>query len=241
MLACQPLGAPEFSCPRVNRYVYTERGGGSSPSPPTTTPGSGRYPGMSCKAEAAVSRRRLPDVRISRNRPDRSAFDRVPFGNDGDLVLLVRWLQGQLSRCGGPVQSCTGGLLASLITDLEGLSSSFECGFVSYSEESKRSLLNVPGRLITMHGAVSREVALAMANGALAQSHADLAVAITGFAGPAGKRDEEGLVHIAVIAKGAPLITRECHFGAAGRDVVRRRAVRAALEMLDEAIASEAA
>lgn len=138
-------------------------------------------------------------------------------------------------------ESCTGGLLASLLTDIDGLSSSFDRGFVTYSVDAKCELLGVPGNLISMHGVVSREVAVAMAQGALSRSAADLAVAITGFAGPAGKRDEEGLVHLAVASKAKRIITRECHFGAAGREVVRRRAAYAALEMLDESISGPTA
>lgn len=131
-------------------------------------------------------------------------------------------------------ESCTGGLVASLLTDIEGVSSAFDRGFVTYSEQSKYEMLGVPGNLITMHGVVSREVALGMAQGALANSKADVAIGITGFAGSAGARDEAGLVYLAVVARGKSPIVRDCHFGLAERDVVRRRAARAALEMLDE-------
>ncbi|CAH0496065.1 CinA family protein [Novosphingobium sp. CECT 9465] len=133
-------------------------------------------------------------------------------------------------------ESCTGGLLAALLTDIKGFSGSFDRGFVTYSEQSKRQMLGIPGNLIRMHGVVSRDVALRMAQGALSRSNADLSIGITGFAGPAGVRDEAGLVHLAVVAGARPAIVRECHFGLAERDVVRRRTVRAALEMLEEMV-----
>lgn len=100
-------------------------------------------------------------------------------------------------------ESCTGGLLSSLLTDIEGCSGLFERGFATYSAEAKAELLGVAPILIARHGAVSREVAIAMVQGALEHSRAELAVAITGFAGPAGDRDEEGLVHLAAASRRA--------------------------------------
>jgi nicotinamide-nucleotide amidase len=129
-------------------------------------------------------------------------------------------------------ESCTGGLIASLVTDIEGLSSTFERGFVTYSEQSKCDLLGIEPVVIARHGVVSREVALAMAQGALARSEADLAIAVTGFAGPAGPNDEAGLVHLALAARNGRPVTRECHFGGADRDRVRARTAHAAFEML---------
>src|SRR5690606_18281316 len=99
-------------------------------------------------------------------------------------------------------ESCTGGLPASLLTDIGGLSSTFERGFVTYSEAAKCEQLGVEPILIAKHGVVSAEVARAMAQGALAGSKADVAVAITGFAGAASKGDEVGLVHIAALRRG---------------------------------------
>lgn len=133
-------------------------------------------------------------------------------------------------------ESCTGGLIASLLTDLPGLSSAFERGFVTYAEQAKCELLGIDPVAIVRHGVVSREIARAMADGALAHSRADIAVAVTGFAGPAGKGDEAGLVHLAARARGGRLIARECHYGEVGRDRVRMLAVQAALEMLEEAL-----
>lgn len=136
-------------------------------------------------------------------------------------------------------ESCTGGLLSSLITDIEGCSGLFERGFVTYSEESKAELLGVAPILIARHGVVSREVAIAMAQGALANSHAGIAVSITGFAGPGERRDEEGLVHLAACDRNGALIHRESHFGPRGRDDVRLLAARGALELLSEILRNE--
>ncbi len=136
-------------------------------------------------------------------------------------------------------ESCTGGLLSSLLTDVEGHSGLFERGFATYSEEAKAELLGIDPIVITRHGAVSREVAVAMAQGALDNSRADIAVSITGFAGPAGRRDEEGLVHIAAASREGALIHRECHFGPRGREDVRLLAARGALELLAEILAGE--
>lgn len=146
---------------------------------------------------------------------------------------------GRVERAGLKVttaESCTGGLLASLLTDVEGCSSAFDRGFVTYSAQSKSEMLGVPGNLVVMFGVVSREVALAMARGALSNSNADIAIAITGFAGPAGVRDEPGLVHIAVVGRENLTVTRECHFGFGDRSLVRQRSINAALEMLEEMV-----
>lgn len=131
-------------------------------------------------------------------------------------------------------ESCTGGLVSSLLTDIEGLSGAFERGFATYSNAAKQSMLGIDASLIANFGPVSREVANAMAAGALAHSEGDLSVAITGFAGPAGKFDEEGLVHLAGKSRQGHTIERECHFGAVGRDRVRELATRGALEIFSE-------
>jgi nicotinamide-nucleotide amidase len=129
-------------------------------------------------------------------------------------------------------ESCTGGLLASLLTDVEGASRAFERGFVVYSEAAKCELLGVAQADIDRCGAVSREVAIAMAQGALASSHADIALSITGFAGPAGPDDEPGLVHFACCRKGRSVVHREEHFGDIGRGAVRVASLAVALEMM---------
>ncbi len=133
-------------------------------------------------------------------------------------------------------ESCTGGLLASLLTDVEGCGHAFERGFVTYTDEAKSEVLGIPAALIDDKGAVSREVAEAMASGALQASRGDIAVAVTGFAGPAGEDDEAGLVHLACAARDGTLDARELHLGEIGRGPVRVASLRAALEMLRDAI-----
>lgn len=131
-------------------------------------------------------------------------------------------------------ESCTGGLIAGLLTEIAGSSDVFERGFVTYSNRAKQELIGVPDALLIRHGAVSEEVARAMAQGALIHSGADLAVAVTGIAGPGGGSAEKpvGLVHIAAARKGAEVIHRECRFGDIGRHAIRIATVDAALEIL---------
>lgn len=131
-------------------------------------------------------------------------------------------------------ESCTGGLLASLLTDVEGCGHAFDRGFVVYTNEAKREMLGVPTELIDTHGAVSAAVARAMSEGALDRSEADIALAVTGFAGPTGGRGEEGLVHYACAFRGRPTIHREAHYGAIGRGGVRLECLKAGMEMLEE-------
>ena len=133
-------------------------------------------------------------------------------------------------------ESCTGGLLAALLTDVPGCSHIFERGFVAYSDDAKCALLLVDRGQIERCGAVSREVAEAMAKGALARSGKGIGVAITGFAGPGGDDDEEGLVHFACGRFEGQISHREEHFGAIGRDGVRIAALAVALDMLDNAL-----
>jgi nicotinamide-nucleotide amidase len=133
-------------------------------------------------------------------------------------------------------ESCTGGMLASLLTDVEGVSSAFERGFVTYSEDAKAELLGVPRPMLDEHGAVSKPVAIAMAEGALRASHADIAASVTGFAGPGAPDDEPGLVHFACARQGRPTAHREEHFGDIGRGPVRIACMRVALSMLAEAL-----
>lgn len=133
-------------------------------------------------------------------------------------------------------ESCTGGLLASLFTDVTGCSHAFERGFVVYTEAAKHELLSVPLPLLENPGPVSEQVARAMAEGALARSNGDLSVAITGFAGAAGPGDEPGLVHFAVASREAPTFHRRERFGDVGRGEVRLRSVKVAIEMLQQAL-----
>jgi nicotinamide-nucleotide amidase len=130
-------------------------------------------------------------------------------------------------------ESCTGGLIAGLLTEIAGSSDVFERGFVTYSNAAKEDELGVPHDLIAAYGAVSAEVVRAMAQGVLKHSRADLAVAVTGIAGPGGGTADKpvGLVHIAA-AWGETIIHRECRFGDIGRSQVRMASVEVALEML---------
>ena len=133
-------------------------------------------------------------------------------------------------------ESCTGGLIAGVLTEIAGSSDVVERGFVTYSNEAKTELIGVPAEMIKARGAVSREVALAMAAGALARSHADLAVAVTGVAGPGGGTAAKpvGLVHLAAERRGKPPVYRECHFGDIGRHAIRLATIAVAFEMVDE-------
>ena len=134
-------------------------------------------------------------------------------------------------------ESCTGGLVAALLTEIPGSSAVVERGFVTYSNEAKNELIGVPMELIAAHGAVSRQVAVAMAEGALAHSRADVAVSITGVAGPGGGSDEKpvGLVQFACARKGGETVQVEQQFGDLGRAAIRRAAVEVALGLLRQA------
>jgi nicotinamide-nucleotide amidase len=133
-------------------------------------------------------------------------------------------------------ESCTGGMLAALLTDIEGASHGFDRGFVTYSEESKSELLGIDPDVLHKNEAVSEVVARAMADGALARSNADIALGVTGFAGPAGPDHEEGLVHFVLARRGAATVHRVEHFGAVGRGGVRVKSLKVMLDMLEQAL-----
>ncbi|MGE0828912.1 MAG: CinA family protein [Hyphomonadaceae bacterium] len=135
-------------------------------------------------------------------------------------------------------ESCTGGLLAALLTDVEGLAHVFERGFVAYAEAAKIEMLEVSAGLIATEGAVSEAAARAMAEGALHMARADAAVAITGYAGPT-KEGEEGLVHMAAARTGRRTRHIERHYGACGRLAARTQALEDALKLLHAAIVEE--
>lgn len=136
-------------------------------------------------------------------------------------------------------ESCTGGLVAALLTEIAGSSAVVERGFVTYSNEAKQDLLGVPAETIARCGAVSAETARAMAEGALARSRADVAVSITGVAGPGGGTAEKpvGLVWFGC-ATAAGAETHERRFGDIGRAGVRLASVETALELLEAAVNS---
>lgn len=133
-------------------------------------------------------------------------------------------------------ESCTGGMLAALLTDIEGAGHGFDRGFVTYGSEAKTHLLGISPALVGHNQAVSEAVAKAMAEGALKRSKADIALGVTGFAGPAGKGNEEGLVHMALARGDGRTMHRVGHFGPIGRGPIRVKSLKAMLEMLEEAL-----
>lgn len=134
-------------------------------------------------------------------------------------------------------ESCTGGLVAAAITDVAGASDVFERGFVTYSNAAKVEMLAVCPQTLARDGAVSEAVAVEMAEGALAHSAADLAVAITGIVGPGGSEHKpEGRVCFALARKGAATRAETVEFGALGRAGVRKAATRHALALLAASI-----
>lgn len=135
-------------------------------------------------------------------------------------------------------ESCTGGLIAGALTEIAGSSDVVDRGFVTYSNEAKSECLGVPSEMIEEHGAVSEEVARAMAKGAVHRSRASIAVAVTGVAGPGGGSDEKpvGLVHVAVARSGRDTLHKRLELGDIGRSQVRVETVREALALLAKAI-----
>lgn len=131
-------------------------------------------------------------------------------------------------------ESCTGGLLAALLTEIPGSSDVFERGFVTYSNLAKTQMLGVHKDLISEHGAVSKEVAMAMAQGVLLHANADLSVAVTGIAGPGGGSPLKpvGLVHIAAARKADRAVHEECRFGDKSREQIRLLSVEKAMHLL---------
>lgn len=161
-----------------------------------------------------------------------------------ETVLLAARRLLELCRAHGlriaTAESCTGGLVAGALTEIAGSSDVVDRGFVTYSNEAKAAMLGVPSELLERHGAVSEEVVRAMAEGALAHSGADLAVAITGIAGPNGGSAEKpvGLVHFACAVKGEAVRHELRKFGDLGRSEIRRQSVLVALAMLEQAAKS---
>ncbi|MEO5335674.1 MAG: CinA family protein [Magnetospirillum sp. WYHS-4] len=157
-----------------------------------------------------------------------------------DDALLAQ-AEALLAACRGrglkvaTAESCTGGLIAAVLTAIPGSSDVVERGFVTYANEAKAAMLGVPWDILTNPGAVSETVARAMGEGVLAHSTADLSVAVTGIAGPGGGSEIKpvGLVHVAAIRRGGPTLHRRMVFSG-DRDAVRRQSVAAALEMLRE-------
>lgn len=162
-------------------------------------------------------------------------FSRIDKG-----LIIAAWDLLDLCKAKGlsvvTAESCTGGLVAAALTDAPGASKVVDGGFVTYSNEAKQACLNVPEALLDQHGAVSEPVARAMAEGALQNSPADLAVSVTGIAGPEGGTADKpvGLVHFAAARRGGPVIHREKRFGDLGRGQIRRDAAMEAIALLTE-------
>lgn len=131
-------------------------------------------------------------------------------------------------------ESCTGGLIAGALTEIAGSSAVVDRGFVTYTNQAKMDLIGVSAATLDAFGAVSKETALQMAHGALMRSGAEVAVAVTGIAGPGGGSAEKpvGLVHLALKTRSGLIDHREMRYGEIGRDQVRLATVRTALEML---------
>jgi nicotinamide-nucleotide amidase len=158
-----------------------------------------------------------------------------------DLLHQARLLLDDAQARGVKIataESCTGGLVAALLTEIAGSSAVVERGFVVYSNHAKEEMLGVPGDMIADYGAVSEPVARALAEGALIESRANLTVAITGVAGPGGGTGLKpvGLVHFASARENRAIRHEEHRFGDIGRDAVRLQAVRVAIRMLQEGI-----
>lgn len=134
-------------------------------------------------------------------------------------------------------ESCTGGLIITLLTEIPGSSDVVDRGYVTYSNKAKQDMLGVPGRLLVQYGAVSAQVAAAMAEGAVVNSGAGIAIAVTGIAGPGGgtARKPVGLVFVAAAVGQAKAITQE-HLFTGNRQQVRLQAVEAALGLAQKAL-----
>ena len=157
-----------------------------------------------------------------------------------DLIAAAAALVVDFSAKGlklATAESCTGGLIAGLLTEVPGSSVVVERGFVTYSNEAKAQMLGIDPVLIKQHGAVSEAVARAMAAGALSRAPVNVAVAVTGVAGPGGGSIEKpvGLVHFAAGSRDGVMIHREIRFGDIGRSTVRLATIREALPLLRQA------
>ena len=161
-----------------------------------------------------------------------SIFARDLYAAAEALLMRLRAASLQLAVA----ESCTGGLIAGVLTEVPGSSDVFDRGFVTYSNDAKQEMLGVHRDLIEHHGAVSGRVARAMAEGALTHSGADISVAVTGIAGPGGGTVAKpvGLVHLAAARIGTDPIHREIRLGDIGRSAIRLATVREALILLSE-------
>jgi nicotinamide-nucleotide amidase len=157
-------------------------------------------------------------------------------------AALIETARGLLDFCRekrlklATAESCTGGLVAATLTDIPGSSDVIDRGFVTYSNAAKQTMLGIAPAMLERYGAVSKEIAEAMAVGALAHAPVDLAVSITGIAGPGGATPGKpvGLVHFAVASRNGKLVHQARTFGDIGRTQVREASVAEAFTMLRE-------
>jgi nicotinamide-nucleotide amidase len=173
----------------------------------------------------------LSDLVFGRHR---TVFDEVMRSQSEDLLQALRDAKLKIATA----ESCTGGLIAGLLTEIAGSSDVVERGFVTYSNEAKNECLGVPSGLLETYGAVSEEVARAMAMGAVHRSRANIAVAVTGVAGPGGGSEEKpvGLVHVAVARSRGQVTHKRLLLGDIGRAEVREATVREALSLVAASI-----
>lgn len=152
------------------------------------------------------------------------------------MLILDDAAQARLRIC--TAESCTGGLLAGLLTDIPGSSTAFERGFVTYSNRAKEEILGIPGDLLADYGAVSEPVARMMAEGALKASRANIAVSITGVAGPGGGTPMKpvGTVHVACARENRAVLHEMLQVGDIGRAGVRLAAIESALNLIQAQI-----
>ena len=153
----------------------------------------------------------------------------------GALALKIVQNASKKSVLIATAESCTGGLIGAALTDVPGSSAAFDRGFITYSNDAKINMLGVPTDIIERHGAVSMETAEKMALGAILNSSADIAVSVTGIAGPGGGTLEKpvGLVHFGLALKSGVALTEKHNFPSTDtRDEIRARATKRALELL---------
>lgn len=165
---------------------------------------------------------------------------------DDDIVEAARRLLEICKRkhlLFATAESCTAGLVAGMLTEVPGTSSVLDRGFITYSNQAKQDLLGVSAATLQARGAVSRETAEEMARGALAHAPVDLAVSVTGIAGPDGGSAEKpvGLVHFGAASRSGQFVHAEKRFGNIGRTEIRKQSVLQALRMLQDVAEQEAA
>ena len=160
---------------------------------------------------------------------------------DAAIALIQLCIERKLTIA--TAESCTGGLVAGALTDVPGSSAVVDRGFVTYSNNAKQQMLGVPAATLKQYGAVSRQTAEAMARGALSKAKVDLAVAITGIAGPGGGSVDKpvGLVHFAAASRDGTSMHAAMRYGDIGRTDVRHKSVLQALRMLMELAEAHAA